>query len=157
MGRLESGLWVTSTCVRPLPLAVPARNIAWSCGHRVAVRAFPEENLKLPNAHLATIEKEKVTEYLLNPAHPAGGSKAVFFLQFGFTAPQWQRLAEALFAHARENEVVTSDRTQHGMRYVIDGTLRAPDGTGLSVRSAWYIRPGSERPAFVTAHPLPKR
>jgi hypothetical protein len=42
--------------------------------------------MKLPNAHLATVPEAKVTRYLLNPAHPAGGSKATFFLRFGFMA-----------------------------------------------------------------------
>jgi len=97
-----------------------------------------------------------MTHYLLNPAHPAGGSKAVFFLRFGFTAAEWQRLADALLRHARENEVVASERTRHGMRYVVDGVLQAPDGTTLNVRSAWYIHPNSDQPRFVTAHPLRK-
>ena len=30
--------------------------------------------MKLPNAQLATVPERKVTHYLLNPAHPAGGS-----------------------------------------------------------------------------------
>jgi hypothetical protein len=42
---------------------------------------------------------------LLNPAHPAGGSKASFFLKFGFNFAEWPRLAEALLNHARENEL----------------------------------------------------
>ena len=112
--------------------------------------------MKLPNAHLAVVPKEKITHYLLNPAHPAGGSKAAFFLRFGFAASEWERLADALLTHARQNEIIASERTHYGMRYVIDGTLRAPDGTVLNMRSAWYIRTESERPAFVTAHPLPK-
>ena len=52
--------------------------------------------MKLPNAQLATVPERKVTHYLLNPGHPAGGSKATFFLRFGFTVAEWQRLAEAL-------------------------------------------------------------
>ena len=43
--------------------------------------------MKLPNAHLATVPEQKVTRYLLNPAHP---SKAPFFLRFGFTADDWR-------------------------------------------------------------------
>jgi len=43
--------------------------------------------MKLPNAHLAVVPERKITLYLLNPAHSAGGSKAVFFLRFGFTVP----------------------------------------------------------------------
>ncbi|MEK7685276.1 MAG: DUF6883 domain-containing protein [Verrucomicrobiota bacterium] len=112
--------------------------------------------MKLPNAHWATVPEQKMTRYLLNPAHPAGGSKASFFLRFGFTVAEWRRLAEALLRHARENEVVETEQTRHGTRYVVDGAVTAPDGTILNVRSAWYIDPGSDAPRFVTAHPLPK-
>lgn len=112
--------------------------------------------MKLPNAQSATVPERKVTHYLLNPAHPAGGSKAWFFLRFCFTVVDWQRLAEALLRHARENEVVETEETTHGRRYAVDGPLTAPDGTSLNVRTAWYIKPGSDAPRFVTAHPLPK-
>ena len=112
--------------------------------------------MRLPNAHLARVPEPKVTRYLLNPAHPAGGSKAVFFLRFGFTVAEWSRFADALLRHARENEVVETGETRHGTRYAIDGPLAAPDGTVLHIRSAWFIDPGSEVPRFVTAHPLPK-
>ncbi len=112
--------------------------------------------MKLPNAQLATVPERKVTHYLLNPAHPAGGSKAWFFLRFGFTVAEWRLLADALLQHARENEVVATERTVHGTRHVVDGPLAAPDGTSLNVRAAWYISAGSDAPRFVTAHPLPK-
>ena len=113
--------------------------------------------MKLPNAQLATVPERKVTLYLLNPGHPAGGSKATFFLRFGFTVAEWQRLAEALLRHARENEVAAMEQTAHGDRYVVDGPLTAPDGSRLNVRSACYTdRDGGGVPRFVTAHPLPK-
>ena len=112
--------------------------------------------MKLPNAQTATVPERKVTHYLLNPAHPAGGSKAWFFLRFGFTVAEWQKLAEAMLRHARENEVVETEPTPHGQRYVIEGRLIAPDGTSLNVRSAWYIDMAGGAPRFVTAHPLPK-
>ena len=112
--------------------------------------------MKLPNAQSATVPERKVTHYLLNPAHPAGGSKAAFFLRFGFTVAEWQRLAEALLQHAREHAVVETEETPHGIRYMVDGGLVAPDGTRLNVRSAWYINPGGDAPRFVSAYPLPK-
>lgn len=112
--------------------------------------------MRLPNDQRASVPERKVTLYLLNPAHPAGGSKAVFFIRFGFTAAEWRRLAEALLQHARENEVVATEETRHGTRYVVDGPLRAPDGTNLNVRCAWFIDSGADTPRFVTAHPLPK-
>lgn len=112
--------------------------------------------MKLPNVHLATVPEPKVARYLLNPAHPAGGSKAVFFLRFGFTAGQWRQLADALLRHAKNNEVVVMEQTQYGTRYAVDGPLTAPDGTVLNIRCAWYIDPGSDVPRFVTAPPLPR-
>ena len=112
--------------------------------------------MKLPNAEQATVPERKVTLYLLNPAHPAGGSKAAFFLRFGFAAVEWQVLSAALLRHARENEVTETEDTPHGIRYVVEGPMRAPDGTSLNIRSAWYIDPGSDAPRFVTAHPLPR-
>jgi len=112
--------------------------------------------MKLPNADKATLPEQKITRYLLNPAHPAGGSKAAFFLRFGFTVAEWRRLAEALLRHARENDVVATEQTPHGIRYVVDGLLTAPDGTRLNIRSAWYMNPDGDAPRFVSAHPLPK-
>ena len=112
--------------------------------------------MELPSAELAVVPERKVTHYLLNPAHPAGGSKAWFFLRFGFNVAEWQRLAEALLRHVRQNEVVETEQTPHGRRYVVEGLLVAPDGTNLNVRSAWYIDVPGSAPRFVTAHPLPK-
>ena len=112
--------------------------------------------MKLPNAELARVPDRKVTHYLLNPAHPAGGSKAWFFLQFGFTVAEWEKLSDALLHLARENEVVETEMTKHGRRYVVDGRLTAPDGTSLKIRTAWYIDFAGDAPRFVTAHPLPK-
>jgi hypothetical protein len=74
----------------------------------------------------------------------------------GFTAAEWQKLADALLRLARENEIVETEMTPHGRRYVVDGLLTAPDGTGLNVRTAWYINSVGDAPRFVTAHPLPK-
>ena len=99
--------------------------------------------MKLPNARSATVPARKVTHYLLNPAHPTGGSKASFFLRHGFTVADWTRLAEVLLRHAREHEIVAMEQTPHGTRYVVDGPLAAPDGTSLNVRTAWFIDPGA--------------
>ncbi|MGF1679213.1 MAG: DUF6883 domain-containing protein [Candidatus Methylacidiphilales bacterium] len=49
--------------------------------------------MRLPNAEHAVIDELKL--YLLNTAHPVGGSKAAFFLHFGFVADPWQVLAAA--------------------------------------------------------------
>ncbi|HEY3762476.1 MAG TPA: hypothetical protein VGN23_12080 [Verrucomicrobiae bacterium] len=112
--------------------------------------------MKLPNVELAIVPERKVKLYLLNPSHPVGGSKALFFLQFGFTTTEWLQLANGLLQLARENEVVETEMTKHGRRYVVEERLNAPDGTSLKIRTAWYIDVAGAPPRFVTAHPLPK-
>ena len=92
--------------------------------------------MKLPNANLAFVPERKITHYLLNPAHPVGGSKARFFLRFGFKATEWQQLADALLRHARENDALEAEKTAHGTRYTVDAPLIAPGGVSLNIRSA---------------------
>jgi len=52
--------------------------------------------MKLPNAERAVVERDKIVDYLLNPAHRYGASKARFFTQFGFRVEAWEELALAL-------------------------------------------------------------
>lgn len=51
--------------------------------------------MKLPHVESAVVPERKITHYLLNPAHPAGGSKARFFLRHGFSPVKWQLLVTA--------------------------------------------------------------
>lgn len=37
--------------------------------------------MRLPNAQNAVVDREKIADYLLNPAHPDNGGKAKFFAQ----------------------------------------------------------------------------
>lgn len=46
--------------------------------------------MKLPNTHLAIVDQDKITGYLLDPAHPDNGGKAPFFLALGFRQDDWQ-------------------------------------------------------------------
>ena len=57
--------------------------------------------MRLPNAHLAVVEREKITGYLLNAAHRFGASKARFLAGFGFRLEAWEPLAEALREHGQ--------------------------------------------------------
>ena len=57
--------------------------------------------MKLPNADKAVVEREKIVDYLLNPGHRYGASKARFFAQFGFRPESWEVLAAALRAQGQ--------------------------------------------------------
>lgn len=112
--------------------------------------------MKLPNAERATVPPAKIVNYLLSPTHRAGKSKAAFFSSFGFSANDWSAMSAALRQHATENAVTMTEETEFGLRYVVDGPMRAPDATLLNVRSVWYIDREGDAPRFVTAHPLRK-
>jgi len=79
--------------------------------------------MKLPNAYLAVVEREKVVDYLLNPVHRYGASKAQFFAEFGFQIEAWEVLAAALREHGQRHEVGKVKETGFGPRYEVDGRL----------------------------------
>jgi hypothetical protein len=109
--------------------------------------------MKLPNSHLAIVEREKITEYLLNATHPDNGGKALFFAGIGFWRAGWRALANALLKLAQENEVVVSVESSHGIKYIVDGALITPSGKSPTVRTIWIVDEGSENPRLVTAYP----
>ena len=95
-----------------------------------------KETRKLPNAHLALVEQTKIREYLLNPAHRFGASKARFFAEFGFTMDTWETLAVALKKHGAQNEVVGMKETGFGPRYESrERWRRLTEGARAFVRS----------------------
>src|SRR5260370_31815097 len=98
----------------------------------------------LPHAHLATIDRRKITDYLLASGHPAGRAKAAFFARFGFTAAAWQRLRDALLEHAHSAAIVSTVDTQFGKKYILDGPLAAPDGRNPRVRAVWFVETGEQ-------------
>lgn len=70
--------------------------------------------MKLPNAHLALAEREKILECLLNPNHPDNGGKAAFFVAQGFRRSGWRELAAAFRRLARTSEVTSRATSRHG-------------------------------------------
>jgi hypothetical protein len=109
----------------------------------------------LPNAANATLDDAKISQYLLNPAHPVGGSKAKFFLSRGFTQANWTELKTALLDHPRHNQVASQTANAHAEKYAISCSLVTPDRTNPCVISVWNIQPSDPYPRFVTAYPNP--
>ena len=109
--------------------------------------------MKLPNANRAIVERAKVVDYLLNAAHPDNGGKAQFFEQLGFQRTQWEALAEAFQTMARLAEVVTSEESPHGRKYVMVGQMQTPVGKPTRVQTIWIVDRGGETPRLVTAYP----
>ena len=111
-------------------------------------------DVKLRNAHLAVVERQKLVDYLLNASHPDNGGKAQFFASLGFHAGDAEPLVAALQGVASEGEMVASAHSVHGEKHVVEGWLVAHTGTGRrAVRTVWIVDAGSEAPRLVTAYP----
>jgi hypothetical protein len=98
-----------------------------------------------------------MTEYLLNPTHRCGASKARFFAGFGFRPNDWEALARALREHGQQQEVSTTTETGFGPRYEVDGPLDTPDGRAPRVRTVWQLDRDQVAPRLITAYPLEAR
>lgn len=111
----------------------------------------------LPHAQRAIVAPGKLVDYLLSETHPDGRGKARFFAAHGFSAGDWTSLAAALRDHSAAHPIAERMETPFGVRYVVEGALRAPDGRTPAVRSVWFVPVGREVPELVTAYPLKRR
>jgi len=110
--------------------------------------------MKVPNAHLARVDRQKIAGYLLNFTHPDGASKAAFLSNFGFDMIPWPVLADALKMHCRNYPCTNSVESDYGTRYSVDGPLAAPDGRRPMIRTVWIIEKGHVAPRLITAYPI---
>jgi hypothetical protein len=109
--------------------------------------------MKLPNADKLVVEREKITDYLLNPAHPDNGGKAEFFEKLGFRRKEWEALATALRTLAQTAEVTSHAESPHGRKYVIIGRIESPVGRLATVKTIWIVDKGLAVARLVTAYP----
>ena len=92
--------------------------------------------MRLPNARLALVAREKIADYLLNAAHPDNGGKAEFFASLGFRREEWELLARAFRGLATATEVMARLESAHGM------------AAGSDVL---FLFPGEARPQSIAA------
>lgn len=109
--------------------------------------------MKLPNAEHAIVEREKITQYLLNAAHPDNGGKAAFFEALGFHRGEPETLAKILQDLARKTKVAQTTTSSHGRKYVIIGQLKSPVGKEANVQTIWIVDKESDVARLVTAYP----
>ena len=112
--------------------------------------------VKLPYHQNAVASQHKLAGYLLSSSHAYGRHKAAFFARFGFSSDAWETLAQALFEHASQNEVIRIEDSPFGKRDIIDGALSAPGRRNPHVRAIWFIETSEDVPYLVTAYPLEK-
>ena len=99
------------------------------------------------------VSREKVADYLLNPAHPDNGGKAEFFDKLGFRREEWETLAAAFRILTQTTDVAGSMESPHGRKYVIIGRIGSPAGKSVAVKTIWIVDKGLAVARLVTAYP----
>ncbi len=109
--------------------------------------------MKIPNGDKAVIAPEKLRDYLLNPAHRRGGSKAHLLVSLGYSADDWQRLEADLRAQHLNGDVDCEADTDYGKRFEIIAPLGGQSGHAVIFRSVWQIDLGTDYPRLITMYP----
>ncbi|QDS86474.1 hypothetical protein EC9_06360 [Rosistilla ulvae] len=98
------------------------------------------------------MEDAKVRDYLLNPAHPDGGSKAIWFHSLGYDREESHHLAADLLAIARNSRTFDTETTGFGVKYKALGTVGRPEHRPGVVLTVWIVE-DDDPPRLVTAYP----
>jgi len=109
--------------------------------------------VRLPQWESAWVHPSKLTDYLLSETHEEGAGKAAFLRSVGFSESNADLLEAGLLAIAHEEEVARTEVTPYGVKYVVYGTMHAPDGEIIELLTVWSIDAGQESPRLVTAYP----
>jgi len=110
--------------------------------------------MKLPQADKAIISREKLTDYILSESHPVGSSKARFFRGLGFNETNVGKLAKLLLRIPKENDIKNVRKFSYGTNYVIEGTIKTPNGKTVKITTVWFMKTEKNKPGFVTAYPV---
>jgi hypothetical protein len=109
--------------------------------------------MNLPGADRAFVDPRKVRDYLLNPAHRVGHSKARFFGALGFTRAKWPALYQVLIDVAIQGEATPGELTPYGQKYEVHAMITGPEGRGAFVVTVWIVLADEDFPRLVTAFP----
>lgn len=108
---------------------------------------------RLPCHTRARIPVAKLRDYLLDPDHPVGGSKARFFLPLGFSRSRWRALERELRNLILREPAWAMPPTEHGQKFHVRGTILGPWRREARLVTVWIVRTGEDAPRFVTAYP----
>ena len=110
--------------------------------------------MEFPNRENAYVPLSKLKEYLLSKTHSVGKSKAKLLRSFGFSEMNIDMLMRGLISIAHSGEVKEELSSPHGVKYVIDGSLKTPAGGSIKMRTIWITDKDQARARFVTAYPV---
>jgi len=125
----------------------------WENDVAAEVTRLKLESRETPKRRQSFGSTGKLTDYLLNAAHPDNNGKAEFFEAFGFRLDDGETLAKAFRRAAMEGEVIQHLETSHGEKYVLHAAMETPSGKTPLVRTVWIVDRGRNIPRLVTAYP----
>jgi hypothetical protein len=109
--------------------------------------------MRIPRAEDAVIAPEKLRDYLLNPEHRRGATKARLLHAFGYRRDNWQQLEAELREQHLTQDAQQVAASEFGVRYEIRAPITTPSGRSLRMCSIWQIDTGSDVPRLITMFP----
>ncbi|ACX87548.1 S-type Pyocin domain protein [Pectobacterium parmentieri WPP163] len=107
----------------------------------------------LQNSDKATIDKNKLTGYALNPEHPVGGHKAkVFESALGYNQSNVDELIEQVRLGAGSSPAALGNATNYGQQVIVDMPIEGINGSSAIVRTGWFFDNGSDVPRLATIY-----
>jgi hypothetical protein len=111
------------------------------------------EGDQLPNCQNARVVDAKLYKYLLNLNHPDGKSKARFFELAGYITANGKQLRADLLRLACWGKVTKQMPNPEGVKYVVVGSIDAPNGKTYELLTVWAVEPPDHEPRLITAYP----
>ena len=79
--------------------------------------------------------------------------KARWFLSLGYRAESADHLENDLLKLVRNSSEYEVEKTPYGVKYVVVGRIKTPNGRFAHVRTVWAAEASTTRPRLVTAYP----
>ena len=117
------------------------------------VSRYGKGKMPIPNAESAFVPSDKLSDYLLNPDHPVGGTKAEWFFSRGYDPSRTEELRSDLLHIVHSSSDYVEKKTRFGVKYGVRGRLESPVGQPATVYTVWITETHSQRPRLVTAYP----
>ena len=108
---------------------------------------------RLPNAHRAVVDPEKLRDYVLSSDHEHGRHKArVFLSALGIDRDNWEYLREQIVAGLVDSEVSEVRTGRYGLRYSVSMLIEGLNGQTHEVITGWIIEQEGAPPRLTTAY-----
>lgn len=102
------------------------------------------------------IEAKKLRDYLLDPTHPEGSTKARYLSEIGYNQENYHTLEVDLRNQHLTCDVQPGQVSIYGVKYEIVAPLVGPNGKKRIIRSVWMIRKGDTFSRLITLIPEKK-